>query len=125
MMHLTVRDSGTLGILTLRGDFSELHAEELRTHLTRGLNRPNRLIVNCERVASFDMTCLKLLCSAYRLSHILKKDFVLAGDRTALFRRAAGESAEAPCAGAAHECEAGCLWTDASGPAGERESTAA
>ena len=124
-MHLTVRDSGTLGILTLRGDFSELHAEELRTHLTRGLNRPNRLIVNCEQVASFDMTCLKLLCSAYRLSHILKKDFVLAGDRTALFRRAAGEAADIPCAGAVQECEAGCLWTEGSGSSREQDSTAA
>ena len=135
MMHLTVRDSGTLGILTLRGHFSELHAEELRANLTRGLNRPNRLIVNCERVASLDITCLKLLCSAYRLSHILKKDFVLAGDRAALFQRAAGADADARCPGTVLGCETGCLWTDGaacrtfetgeSGSAREQDNTAA
>ncbi len=117
MMQLIVQDSGTLGILTLRGRFSRIHAGELRSHLTRGINRTNRLIVNCEQVAAFDMTCLRLLCTAYRVSRVLNKGFVLAGDRTALFRHATGAGEYIRCAEDALGCESGCLWTD-SGPDG-------
>lgn len=112
MIHLTVRNSGTLGILTLQGSLSGPQAEELRTHLVRGLDRVDRLIVNCEQVTSIDMVCLKLLCTAYRVSHVLKKDFALAGDRTALFRRAARAAEYAHCPGTGQECETGCLWAD-------------
>jgi len=112
MIHLTVRNSGTLGILTLQGSLSGPQAEELRTHLVRGFDRVDRLIVNCEQVTSIDMGCLKLLCTAYRVSHVLKKDFALAGDRTALFRRAAKAAEYAHCPGAGQECKTGCLWTD-------------
>ena len=58
------------------------------------------------------MTCLKLLCTAYRVAHLLKKDFVLAGDRAALFRQAASATADARCVSADQGCEAGCLWAD-------------
>ncbi len=112
MMHLTVRDSGTLGILTLRGSLSELHAGELRTYLAHGIDRMNRLIVNCEKVTSLDMICLKLLCTAYRVSRVLKKDFALAGDRTALFRQAAGADEYANGAETCQGCEIECLWID-------------
>lgn len=112
MIHLTVRNSGTLGILTLEGSLSGPQAGELRTHLARGLDRVDRLIVNCEQVTSIDMVCLKLLCTAYRVSHVLKKDFALAGDRTALFRRAAGTAEFSHCSGAGRECETECLWVD-------------
>ncbi len=118
MMQLTVQDSGTLGILTLRGTFTRIHAGELRAQLTRGINRANRLIVNCEQVESFDLSCLKLLCSAYRVSYILNKGFILAGGRAALLRGAAGGVEHAECALNGQMCVARCLWTDgASGTA--------
>lgn len=112
MMHLTVTDSGTLGILTLRGSLAEHHAGELQRHLTGGLDRSNRLIVNCERVASIDMTCLKLLCTAYRVSRMLKKDFAVIGDRATLFHRATETDTHPGCSGEGLACEAGCLWED-------------
>jgi anti-anti-sigma regulatory factor len=112
MIHLTVRNSGTLGILTLQGSLVGPQAGELRTHLARSLDRVSRLIVNCEQVTFIDMICLKLLCTAYRVSHVLKKDFVLAGDLTALFRRAVEAAERDHCSGAGRECETGCLWTD-------------
>lgn len=112
MIHLTVQNSGTLGILTLRGSLSELHAVELREHLLRGLDRAGRIIVNCEQVTSIDTACLKLLCTAYRVSRIQKKDFVLAGDSALLFRRAGGRAAYPRCDEADQWCARGCLWTD-------------
>jgi anti-anti-sigma regulatory factor len=112
MIQLSVRDFGTLVVLTLRGSLSEIHAGELRANLLRGLGYAGRLIVNCEQVASLDMNCLKLLCTAYRVSHTLKKDFVLAGNRIDLFRKAAGPAERASCGMAGRSCEEGCLWTD-------------
>ena len=130
MIHLTVRNSGTLGILTLRGNLSGLHAVDLREHLLRGLDRASRVIVNCEQVTSIDMACLKLLCTAYRLSCTLKKGFALAGDSTHLFQLAGGPAAYVECARNDQRCAKGCLWTDsergsdASGSAAARDIAA-
>jgi len=112
MIHLTVRNSGTLGILTLRGNLSGLHAVDLREHLLRCLDRASRVIVNCEQVTSIDMACLKLLCTAYRLSCTMKKDFALAGDSTHVFRLAGGPAAYIECARTDQRCAKGCLWAD-------------
>ncbi len=112
MMQFMVGDSGTLGVLTLRGTLSRIHAAELRACLTRGLNRTNRLIVNCDQAASLDVTCLRLLCTAYRVSRVLNKGFILAGDRAALFRGALGDAEYARCFEAGQQCDSGCLWTE-------------
>jgi anti-anti-sigma regulatory factor len=112
MAPLSMTYSDTANRLTLRGDLSEVHADELRIHLLRGIDRASRLVVDCEQVTSIDMVCLKLLCTAYRVSHMLKKDFVLAADRSALFRRSAEFVETAHCAGPDRECGHGCLWTD-------------
>ncbi len=135
MIQLIVQDSGTLGILTLRGNISRIHSGELRTQLIRGINRVNRLIVNCEQVASLDFSCLKLLCTAYRVSHIMNKGFILAGDRAALLRKAAGAAGRTGCDEAERQCGTRCLWTGdgpgassldaASWAAPDRESAAA
>ncbi len=118
-MQFMIRDSGTLGVLTLRGIFSAAQASELRAYLTRGLNRTNRLIVNCDHTASLDLTCLRLLCTAYRVSRVMNKGFILAGDRAALFRSAKGDAEYARCAETGQQCASGCLWTDGNdGPAG-------
>ena len=112
MIHLSVTNSGTLGIVTLRGSLSELQAVELREHLLHCLDRAGRIIVNCEQVTSIDTACLRLLCTAYRVSRIQKKEFALAGDSALLFRRAGGRAAYPQCDGADARCAKGCLWTD-------------
>lgn len=112
MAHLNMTYSDTSGILTLSGSLSGPHAVELREHLLHGLDRAGRIIVNCEQVTSIDTACLKLLCTAYRVSRMLKKDFVFAGNRIALFRQAAGSAETAHCAGSDRGCGQGCLWVD-------------
>jgi anti-anti-sigma regulatory factor len=125
MMHLSVKDSGALAILTLRGDISENNIDELRAHLALALDRVNRLIVNCEQVASMDMKCIKQLCTAYRVSRMLKKDFSLAGDPKDLFRSVEESTALAYCMGVGFECGMRCLWEngEAGHPPGAKTSS--
>ncbi len=110
MMQLAVRDSGTLGVLTLRGSFCERHADELRSRLINGIDDTQRLIVDCNQVTAVDMTCLQLLCTASGVSRTMNKDFVIRGDRRSLFRKAVGATGYANCIGADPACFQNCLW---------------
>lgn len=111
-MQLSVKDSGTLGVLTLRGELNKHRAEELRAHLSSAFDRVNRLIVNCEQVTAVDLDCLRLLCTTYRVAKVLKKDFALTGDRIGLYQSAVQSAGYAHCMGAHFECGLGCLWDD-------------
>lgn len=113
MMHLTVKESGTLGILTLRGNLIEHSADELQIFLSRALDHVNRLIVNCEQVTAVDVDRLRLLCTTYRVSQMYKKEFALVGSRNAAFLSALKAAGYDRCPGGERAaCEAGCLWTE-------------
>jgi anti-anti-sigma regulatory factor len=110
MMRLSVQDSGAIGILTLCGNLTQCHAEELKGCLTQALDRVDRLIVNCEKVVSVDMFFIRQLCTAYRVSRITKKEITLAGDGVALFQSAVQSDEYAHCKEADLECEKQCFW---------------
>jgi len=121
-MQLAMRNSGTLGVLTLHGSLNERNAEELRSRLIAGIDCADRLIVNCDQVTAVDMICLQLLCTAYRVSQAMNKDFIIAGDRGFLFRKAVGTTGYANCIGADPACFRDCLWiTRQSAGTGRRE----
>jgi anti-anti-sigma factor len=125
MIQLSVTNSGTLGIVTLRGRLSGNHAVELREHLLRGLHGAVRIIVNCEQLTSIDAACIRLLCTAYRVSRTQKKEFTLAGNRSHLFQRPGGGTAYPRCDVADRRCSSGCLWTDGDAPERECEGNIA
>jgi anti-anti-sigma regulatory factor len=112
MMHLSVQDSGTLGILTLRGNLAECHAEELRECLVQAFDRVNRLIVNCEKMTSLDTFFIRQLCAAYRVSRMTKKEITLAGDGVALIRSAVQSNVFFHCEKAGLGCEKKCFWSE-------------
>ncbi len=110
VITFNTEDSGTLGILTLRGDIAHDRAGELHARLAQSFCCVNRLIVNCNEVASFDMACIRVLCAAYRVSHLLHKDFSLVGDQPGLYARAERHDIVRSCPDRA-VCGEGCLWT--------------
>ncbi len=110
MMHLSLIGSGTLGILTLRGNLIEHPAEELQGILSQSLDQVNRLIVNCEQVTAVDSLRLRLLCVAYRVSGVFHKEFFLAGASSMAFVNAVKNAGYEWCPGERVACEAGCLW---------------
>jgi anti-anti-sigma regulatory factor len=113
MVDMSMTYTGTGGLLTIRGRLHESSANDLRTYLLNGINHARRLVVNCEKVESVDIGCLKMLCTAYRVSRRLKKDFSLIGDRAALVRLAGGSaSLYDQCAMREQSCSAECLWID-------------
>lgn len=111
MMRLSVQDSGSLGVLTLYGNLTRCHVEELKERLTQALDRVDRLIVNCEKVVSIDEFFIRQLCAAYRVSQSTKKEITLAGG-IALFRRAVQPDGYAHCKEAGFECEERCPWRE-------------
>ncbi len=110
MMHLIVKESGTLGVLTLQGELAQNQADELKLFLRRALDYVGGIIVDCEKVTRVDPACLQIICSAYRQSQMLRKNFELAGHRQDLFRDAAKVSQYLHCVGCELESEQGCLW---------------
>lgn len=110
IMHLDVRNSGTLSVLTLPGDLNRRHAETLRIYLRRSLDQAGRLIVDCEQVSTVDPDCLSILCAAYRISRVLQKDFVVAGQRPGPFLKAVKEVDRARCRACDLETGDACLW---------------
>src|SRR5574340_460377 len=85
IMHIDVRNAGSLSVLTLPGNLSGRHAETLKIYLRRSLDQDGRLIVDCEQVSLVDPSCLTVLCAAYRISRALHKDFIVAGHRPGPF----------------------------------------
>ncbi len=109
-MHLTVKESGSLGVLTLDGELTQKRADELKICLKQGLDYVGRLVVDCKNVTAVDPVCLQIICSAYRQSQKLQKDFALAGHRYDLFLSAARASEYVHCVGCGLESTQGCLW---------------
>jgi anti-anti-sigma regulatory factor len=110
MLPLATVNFQTLGILTLHGSLGERNVEDLRSRLISGLDCVDRLIVSCDQVTAVDMNCLQLLCTAYRVSQTMNKDFIIAGDRRSLFRKAVATTGYANCIGADPACFQDCLW---------------
>ncbi len=110
MLQLAVQDAGHLAVLTLRGELKQNHADELKAHLRRSLDYVGRIVVNCEKVTGVDLACLQVLCSAYRFSQALHKEFSFVGHRPELFLQAVRRSGYEHCVGCGLECDNGCLW---------------
>lgn len=109
-MYLDMKNSGTVSVLTLPGNLSDHYAETLKMYLRRSLDCTGRLIVDCGKVTSVDPDCLKILCSAYRLSRTMRKGFVVAGQRPGLFLKAVKETENGQCMGCGPGGEEDCVW---------------
>jgi len=110
MVRFSVQDSGAVAVLTLPVNLTRNHADTLKTYLRRTLDCGGRLIVDCGNVASADENCLAILCTAFRLSKQLGRDFVLAGQRPAAVLDAAREGKGLHCVECSLENEHGCIW---------------
>lgn len=109
-LHLQIRNAGMLSVLTLPGHLKDRHAEVLKIFLRRSLDQDGRLIVDCGNVSAIEPECLRILCSAYRLSRAMHKDFVVAGHQPDLFLKAVRDAKYAHCIGCGHESDEQCLW---------------
>lgn len=110
MIHLSVMDSGNLGIVTVQGSITGPVVEELRAHLTRALRAVNRVVLNVENITGVDLACLQLLCSAHRSALQANKSVTVAGIRAEIFNRTVRTAAYTRCACCTQDRDSGCLW---------------
>lgn len=109
-MHLDIQSAGMVSVLTLPEHPTRHYAFLLKTYLRRSLDGAGRLIVDCEQVTAVDPLCVKVLCSAYRLSRMVHRDFVVAGQRSEPFLRAVKDAEYAHCVACDVASAEGCLW---------------
>jgi anti-anti-sigma factor len=109
-MDFSIEQSGSVGVMTIGGELTVQHADELKAALMRSLDAVDHLILNFDRVTEIDLSCLQLLCSAHRTSAKLRKQLTIAGNHCNMLKQvieAAGYSRHIGCA---FDCNKSCLW---------------
>ncbi len=107
--------SGNTCTITLEGDVTLPHSEELKKVLIKALLDTDDISVHTENLRETDLSCLQLLCSAHRSAVRLKKRIAFAGTAGKAFKDAVDESGFARVRGCKLDCEKNCLWTAFSG----------
>ncbi len=110
-IHKEITADGA-AILKLEGDVTVEHSEQLQQMLLEGLLEHNHLMIDCEKVTSFDFFAIQMLCSAHRSSVSWNKLFTWHGSQpekvTAAIQKA-GFARHSGC----NLCPDGvcCMWT--------------
>ena len=78
--------------LTLGGELTLIHANELKATLTASLQSGGNVAVRLEGITDMDLSCLQLLCSAHRTAARSGQHFTLDAENSELFRKAAVEA---------------------------------
>ena len=111
-MNLIFQDqqSGKQGNVTLEGEITVNHAEELRMLLIKALIDADRVHVDFGPVSDADVSCLQLLCSAHRSAGRMKKSLSLADDWPGPFSKTVRDAGYARLTGCHLDADHSCLW---------------
>ena len=90
-MNIDLEQSGHIGILTIDGALTSEHHAELKVQLMKAFHNFDLIVLNLNKVRGIDMTCNRLLCSAYRKSLRLKKPLKIIGIAPEEFNCGAGD----------------------------------
>jgi len=121
-MSATFKQSGNSGVLTLAGELTLPHAEELKKALLRALLETDDVSIDFGSVQEVDVSCLQLVCSARRSAARLKKRVSLGGCLPPVVKEAAEAAGYARLKGCKLDCDKSCIWMVAGlgGEYGER-----
>jgi anti-anti-sigma factor len=114
MIDLEMEDSGEMGVLTMDGELTIQRAAELKTALISSLASVEHLVLNLEKVAEVDLSCLQLLCSAHRTSVRSNKRLTWAGNRPESLARTVGDAGFVRHKGCVLDRDKSCLWVGGS-----------
>lgn len=109
-MDFNIEQSGAVGVMTIGGELTIRHADELRAALMRSLDAVDHLILNLDRVTEFDLSCLQLLCSAHRTSTKMKKQLTINANQSDALRKVIEAAGFLRHIGCALDCNKSCLW---------------
>jgi anti-anti-sigma regulatory factor len=97
--------------LRLEGSLTIERAAELKQILLDAMRGGEDLKIELEDVADCDLTCLQLLCSAHRTSIKMKKQLMLADNKSELFKQATQDAGFVRTLGCPGDPNKTCLWT--------------
>ncbi|MBF0558345.1 MAG: STAS domain-containing protein [Nitrospirae bacterium] len=110
MLNFNIKQTGDVGLLTLEGDLTVDHAEELKLALLNMMGIADNVVINIENIDAADLTCLQLFCSAHRTFTALKKNMHLLDKQPAVFRRVFEEAGLPRHTGCSLDTQKSCLW---------------
>lgn len=102
-----------LGVLTLDGELTREHTEELRSVLIKALVNANRVVLNCGAATRADLAGLQLFCSAHKTALRLNKRILFDENGHAAIESAAGKAGYFRCRGCSLDTQTSCLWMEA------------
>ena len=114
-MHALFNQSGGKCIITLEGDLTLPHAEELKGIFIKALQDSDDVSIAMENVHSVDLSCLQLFCSAHRSAARFKKHLMFHGNPPPILRDASEAAGYDRLRGCKLDCEGSCLWMQAAG----------
>lgn len=110
MQTATLDQTGKKGVLTLSGDLTIRHADELRTALIKAIISTDELTIDCSGAGSVDLAFLQLLCSAHRTFTRLNKRVSLTECRPEVLQIAVREAGFVRSRGCSLDRQNSCLW---------------
>jgi anti-anti-sigma factor len=99
------------GTLELEGELTIEVAEELKAILLQALQGTESLTIDLERVTAADLSCLQLLCSAYRSCGRVDGQLILRAHDSELFNQLLKDSGYCKTAKCPVAPARNCMWT--------------
>jgi len=114
-MGSTVTVSNDRGTITLDGDLTLPHTEELRGLFLKALVNADDVSLRFADVHEVDLSCLQVLCSAHRSAVRLRKQLRFDGEPPEALKSAVLAAGFSRLKGCKLDCGESCLWLAAGG----------
>jgi anti-anti-sigma factor len=113
MFNFKTEQSKDRKILTISGELTIHNANELKNILVNSLKGTNHIVLNLENVTDVDLSCLQLLCSAYKAARKVNKLFSLESNCPEAFKKAVYNAGYLRHTGCGLNCNKKCIWPEA------------
>jgi len=110
MSNIKTNKRGDVETLSMEGELTIQHADELRTSLINSLNKANHVRLDLEKVTEADISCLQLLYSAHLESTKTNKSITI-DNCSEPFKQAVIDSGFSYVRGCVLECQDNCFNT--------------
>ncbi len=114
-MGATLKQTGAGRLVTLEGDLTLPHAEEMKKAFLKALVEADDVSISFNDIQDVDLSCLQMLCSVHRSAVRLKKKVRFDDTPPEIFKAAADAAGYSRLKGCKLDFEESCLWIAAAG----------
>ncbi len=114
-MGATLKQAGAGRLVTLEGDLTLPHAEEMKKAFLKALVEADDVSIGFNDIRDVDLSCLQMLCSVHRSALRLKKQVRFADIPPKILKAAADATGYSRLKGCKLDCEKSCLWAVVAG----------